>query len=912
MCVFWIVFLLIEPSWAEAWCYPSGLRVALESRPGRQDLGIATTVMGGSSLEGASEVGAAHVVEHLWFRSRLPDRPTVGAVLADLGADANAFTSQDEVMYLTVAHRRAIRGLLELEARRLTDVTGGIADDVIEMEKGVVLAELHQRYSVFQGGYADLLGSLHVLEPAYGRGIGGTPEDVSALEPDALRAFGRRIYRPSRTSIAIVGDFDAEAMIRLIEQSFPAALLADAGDSANTAPQVCPDRQLAAEPPSMSLGRTWTVHEADVDEAMVLFGWSLPPGRAWAQRGDALAWLVERHLESATPDWAICHVGSYAPMNVLTCVMPMEGADAEVTARVDRAVGKLEGFWRQLLEGSSRRHLILGSGMQMVSDQWRTSERVTWGRLSPSEGGYLAELGLHFAQTNRAALMLRARDPSVRDVVSEAAFYLDERRVRKRILRPVADPGIFGGERHGGRVADEAWTRDPDLVDAAYLERFIVLPDLSEIEVVRDEEGIDTWFWPMYGLVEPRVMVSLYDPWLQQDPTRAWVAHEMLRDPWEVAYAAMGGAVFRNGRTFSRSTANDAWTYEAHHGGMQWSVSSLGSLFTEMRRKMVKSKVWKGRWSVLVEQRAAQREDVHLRAAQARWERFAPDLPLGIWDAAVFAEAEALSRGEVEAFADGVIRPENATLLVVGPPPDEGDLAMWTHKAFRTWETSPRDSLPVATEEGLDFSPPDRTILVFPSDQARAQADITVACHTTEADPTSSWLLEKHIAGELNTRLRSERGLTYGVQAWSSEPIHGSTLFLQTQVDHASAGDTVAAIFAAFSEAGRGIDPGRLAQIKVEAARGTVGRYQTGDERMMLLQHLAMSDRGRGEEETGDRRSLAQRLADTTPESLGAELEDCVGHEVVTIIGDLSVVGDALDAASLSFEAMHPSASSDG
>ena len=894
---------------ADAWCYPSGLRIALESRPGRQDLGIASTVTGGSSLERTSEVGAAHVVEHLWFRSRVADRPTVGAVLADLGADANATTSQDEVMYVTVAHRRAIRGLLELEARRLTDVTGGIADEVMEMEKEVVRAELQQRFNGVRGWYGDFLGTFNILEPAYGRGIGGTPEDVSALAPDVLRAFGRRTYRPSRTSIAIIGDFNAEAMIALIGQSFPATLLAHAEDPANTAPQICPDRRLSAEPPSMSLGREWTERQADVDAPMALIGWSLPPGRPWQQRGDAIAWLVERHLESTTSGWASCSVTNHAPMNALMCVMPMEGPEAEVTRRIDRALAKLDAFWYQLLDETAKRHRILVAQVQYVSDQLRTSEHVTWERLSSSDQGYLAEFGLHFAQTNRAALSLRARKPRVDGVVMDAEPYVNEKRVRKRILRPIAEPMTFGGERHAGRVADETWTRDPAFVDAAYLDRYIVLPDLSEVQVERDEEGIDTWFWPMYGLVGPRVAVAVH-PSLQQHPTRAFMAYEMLRDPREVAFAAIGAAAYRDGRTFSRSTANGAWTYEAHYGDIQWSVSALGALFTEMRRKRVKSKEWKRRWTALVEQREAQLEDLDVRVAEARWKVFAPGLPRGIWDGAVVAEAEALTRKEVEAFADGVIRPGNATLLVIGPPPDPGDLAMWTHKAFRTWEAAPQDPSSVATEAGVDLSPPDRTILVFAPDSVRVQAEITVACHTTEADPTSSWLLEKHIAGELNTRLRSERALTYGVQAWSSAPAHGATLTLQTQVDHASTGDTVAAIFEAFSEAREGIDPGRLAQIKVEAARGTVGRYQTGDERMLLLQFLAASERGRGEA-TDDTRSLAQRLADTTPESLADELEDCVGHEVVTIIGDPSVVGASLDAVSLPFETM-PLSASDG
>ncbi len=149
----------------------------------------------------------------------------------------------------------------------------------------------------------------------------------------------------------------------------------------------------------------------------------------------------------------------------------------------------------------------------------------------------------------------------------------------------------------------------------------------------------------------------------------------------------------------------------------------------------------------------------------------------------------------------------------------------------------------------------------------------------------------------LDARLRDERALTYGVHSWSRQTAHGPTLSIATKVAHGDAGEAVAAAFDALDSVRSGAVPAdRIAQLKVEAARNTVSRYQTGDELLRLLRDLATTT------DDDDDGTFAGRLAAVTSESLADVLEPCAGHEVVSIVGDPEIVGPSLRASAVDFE----------
>jgi len=867
--------------------------MVVETRPHRVDVGIASVVGGGASSERDGEIGAAHMVEHLWFGTRQGDA-SVGNALAGLGADSNAFTSHDEVAYLTVAHRRTIRGLLELEAQRIDNPIPDATLETIEAEKAVVIAELYERYDGASHWYSEFLGQLVPGEFGYHRGVSGVAADVEALTPEGLNAYAERIYRPSNTAITVVGDFTPKQLIKLVKQTFPVEYLADPNDPERIGPYNCALRPIPKSTPALPpAGDRWAAIDADVSERTAVFGWTLPPGQQWLYVGDLLATLLESQIAHVAGAMPTCFATEHARITSLVCLMPLDEASEGAVEKIDAAIRKMGGFWRGLGEGTTFRQQRLNAASEYYVERWRLADFVAAERISSSSGGYLGRLALQFARSNASRMW--SRGENARSVASAGAQLLVHDRMRTATLVPTSEQRPYAGQRHAGRIADVALVRDPDLTDAAYLERYIVAPDTSTIRIGRHQNDMKTWFWPVPGLREPRVALALSHPVLRDEPMLAHSTFVWFKDPEDVAARAVGVEIFQGGRNFSKSNRGDTWLIHASHAQPRWAASSLAKIL--IGPVLVTSrKDWKRAWGEFEQNRSAALEQVETRMEIERRRVFAPHLPIGLFDDDVFAEAKSVSRGEARETLRRILRPQHADLLIVGGRDDPRELLDFAEEAFKPWARKGEDARPLSTDEVQAASHPDRTVLLFAPDRPRSQAEITVACHTAGTDPTSAWLLESYISGALNAQLRGERALTYGVHAASQRTAHGPTLYIQTQVAQDTAGEALAAIFDALAGASDpGVAPDRLAQLKVEAARSTVGRYQTGDELLSLLLHIATSERG------DERRSLAEQLADATPTSLAAEVADCVGHEVVTILGDPAKVGDALKGAGIPY-----------
>ena len=184
-------------------------------------------VRAGSVLEKEHERGIAHMIEHLGFRAtaNYPDFLLIKfleSVGASFGACQNAYTSFDETVFqLNVPTDKAGRirqsiGVLHEWATRIR-----ISAEDLEGERGVVLEELRQQRNstgrLTEAYWQQLtLGSKYELRMPI-----GIEEVIRQVEPEALRSFYRRHYRPSAMCAVIVGDFaSAEEILKMLADEF--------------------------------------------------------------------------------------------------------------------------------------------------------------------------------------------------------------------------------------------------------------------------------------------------------------------------------------------------------------------------------------------------------------------------------------------------------------------------------------------------------------------------------------------------------------------------------------------------------------------------------------------------------------------------------------------------------------------
>lgn len=206
---------------------PDGLRyfIRVNHKPeARVTLRLA--VNAGSTVETDDQRGLAHLSEHMNFNGSEHFKPEelvsyLQSIGMRFGADANAYTSFDETVYmLEVPTDRDT--LLDRGLTALADFAGRaiMTDREIEKERGVVLEEWRlgqgaderidrQQYPImFHGSrYAERLPI-------------GLPEVIQHAPADRLRAYYHDWYTPDHMAVIAVGDFDPEQMLRLIRRHF--------------------------------------------------------------------------------------------------------------------------------------------------------------------------------------------------------------------------------------------------------------------------------------------------------------------------------------------------------------------------------------------------------------------------------------------------------------------------------------------------------------------------------------------------------------------------------------------------------------------------------------------------------------------------------------------------------------------
>ncbi len=215
---------------------PSGMTYYLR-RNGRPEHRVALrlAVNAGSVLEEADQRGLAHMLEHMAFNGSKHFAPGelvsfLESIGARFGADANAFTSFDETVYmLEVPSDRS--GLVEKGLTVLADFAGGwtLSREEIDKERGVVLEE----WRLGQGANSRLQRQqfpvlMHGSRYAERLPI-GDPDVIKGFDPARLRAFARQWYRPERMTVAVVGDIDLDKAERWVQDRLSEVKAADPG-----------------------------------------------------------------------------------------------------------------------------------------------------------------------------------------------------------------------------------------------------------------------------------------------------------------------------------------------------------------------------------------------------------------------------------------------------------------------------------------------------------------------------------------------------------------------------------------------------------------------------------------------------------------------------------------------------------
>jgi zinc protease len=165
--------------------------------------------------------GYAHLFEHLMFRgTEKMSAAEYEKEMQALGADNNAFTTEDFTLYVPTVPKESLPELVRIDADRFMHLS--YKEAAYKDETGAVLGEYNKTASNPHLPMYEALLSTAFTVHTYGHTTLGWKRDVEAMPAayEYSREFFRRFYTPDDCTIFAVGDVDRAALKSLVEAAY--------------------------------------------------------------------------------------------------------------------------------------------------------------------------------------------------------------------------------------------------------------------------------------------------------------------------------------------------------------------------------------------------------------------------------------------------------------------------------------------------------------------------------------------------------------------------------------------------------------------------------------------------------------------------------------------------------------------
>ncbi len=176
----------------------------------------------GAADEPAGVSGIAHFLEHLMFKST--EKIPVGEfskIVARLGGQDNAFTSQDVTAYFQRVSKAQLPKVMAMEADRMVNLK--LTEKEVLTERDVILEERRSRVENSPSSILDeqMDATLYFSHP-YQNPVIGWEHEIARLTPADAMSYYKRYYAPNNAILVVSGDVTADEVKALAEPTYGA------------------------------------------------------------------------------------------------------------------------------------------------------------------------------------------------------------------------------------------------------------------------------------------------------------------------------------------------------------------------------------------------------------------------------------------------------------------------------------------------------------------------------------------------------------------------------------------------------------------------------------------------------------------------------------------------------------------
>jgi predicted Zn-dependent peptidase len=327
----------------EAFTLPNGLRVIVHTDRKAPIVAVNIWYHVGSKDEPAGRSGFAHLFEHLMFNGSENHPGEYFEPFELVGAtDINGTTNSDRTNYFQNVPTTALDMALWMESDRMGHLLGAIDQKTLDEQRGVVQNEKRQGENQPYGQVWEKLGrALYPKGHPYHHSTIGSMADLNAASLDDVKTWFRTWYGPNNAVLVLAGDIDVPTAKEKVAKYFgdiPASPAmaqpeVDVARRAESTREVMHDRV-----PQARIYRAWNVAQTgtrDIDQLQVL---ARVLGGSRSSRLDKRLVHGDKLADSVSAGAYASQLGS----NFLILVEVKEGVDvARVEAIVDEELDKL-------------------------------------------------------------------------------------------------------------------------------------------------------------------------------------------------------------------------------------------------------------------------------------------------------------------------------------------------------------------------------------------------------------------------------------------------------------------------------------------------------------------------------------------------------------------------------------------
>jgi predicted Zn-dependent peptidase len=198
----------------------NGLRILFVPRTESLAASVFILVSAGSEYENKKNNGISHFLEHMMFKGTT-NRPVpmqIAEELASLGAQSNAFTSQEFTGYWAKAESNKMSKILEIVSDLYLNPT--FNPEEIEKERGVIIQEINMYEDNPMSKVQNIFMSLLYGDQPAGWDIAGKKENVKSFKQEDFTTYRNKHYTPQGTLVVVSGKFNEKLALEQIKKYF--------------------------------------------------------------------------------------------------------------------------------------------------------------------------------------------------------------------------------------------------------------------------------------------------------------------------------------------------------------------------------------------------------------------------------------------------------------------------------------------------------------------------------------------------------------------------------------------------------------------------------------------------------------------------------------------------------------------